>query len=78
VEDEHFLECIASGAEPLSGGQSGLSVVRVLEGAEKSLRTGMPVDLRPAAPKLTIATRRSALKESGLARAATTTVVAGS
>jgi predicted dehydrogenase len=77
VEDEHFLECIASGAEPLSGGASGLSVVRVLEGAEESLRTGMPVDLRPAAPRLRIAAQRSALTESGRSRA-TSTVVAGS
>ena len=50
VEDDHFVECVTSGAEPLSGGESGLSVVRVLAGAEESLRTGMPVDIRT--PKL--------------------------
>ena len=46
VENEHFLSCIETGTEPLSGGASGLSVVRVLEGAQESLRTGRPVDLR--------------------------------
>jgi predicted dehydrogenase len=46
VEAEHFIDCILTGAEPLSGAASGLSVVRVLAGAEESLRTGMPVDLR--------------------------------
>jgi predicted dehydrogenase len=46
VEAEHFLECILTGTEPLSGGASGLRVVRALAGAEESLRTGLPVDLR--------------------------------
>jgi predicted dehydrogenase len=45
VEDQHFLDSILTGTEPISGGRSGLSVVRVLAGAEESLRTGMPVDL---------------------------------
>lgn len=49
VEDEHFLTCIATGAEPLSNGVNGLRVVRVLAAADESLRTGLPVDVcRPA------------------------------
>jgi predicted dehydrogenase len=47
VENEHFLHCIETGTEPISGGQSGLAVVRVLEAAEHSLRSGVPVDLEP-------------------------------
>jgi predicted dehydrogenase len=37
LECEHFLECIRSGAPPLTGGRQGLAVVRVLEGAQASL-----------------------------------------
>ncbi len=35
---QHFLDCIEGGAEPLSGGDSGRDVVRVLEASSKSLR----------------------------------------
>ena len=37
AECEHFLERIADGAEPRSGGESGLRVVRVLEALQRSL-----------------------------------------
>ncbi len=37
VECQHFLDCIRSGEVPLSGGRSGLRVVRVLEGLQRSL-----------------------------------------
>jgi len=36
----HFVECIATGATPLSGGKEGLSLVRVLEAADASLDKG--------------------------------------
>jgi predicted dehydrogenase len=49
AEMEHFLHCIETGEEPVSGGASGLGVVRVLEAAEHSLHTGMPVELEPLA-----------------------------
>jgi predicted dehydrogenase len=53
VEAQHFLECIRNGKQPLSDGESGLRVVRVLEAAVRSLeRRGQPVELemndRPA------------------------------
>jgi predicted dehydrogenase len=38
TECQHFLDCILKGAEPLTDGQCGLEVLRVLEAAEKSLR----------------------------------------
>lgn len=38
AECQHFLDCIATGAKPLTDGESGLKVVRVLEAAEQSLR----------------------------------------
>ncbi len=37
VECEHFVECLRTGAAPLSDGRSGLRVVRVLERLQRSL-----------------------------------------
>jgi predicted dehydrogenase len=37
LECEHFVECIVSGATPRSDGESGLRVVRVLEGLQAAL-----------------------------------------
>jgi len=38
AECDHFLECIATGARPLTGGESGAAAVRVLEALSRSLR----------------------------------------
>jgi len=38
LEDQHFLDCLATGAAPLSDGRSGVEVVRVLEEADAQLR----------------------------------------
>jgi predicted dehydrogenase len=40
LECRHFLECIVSGAEPRTGRQDGLEVVRILAAAEESMRGG--------------------------------------
>ena len=40
VECEHFLECVRTSAVPESDGREGLLVVRILEAASESLRTG--------------------------------------
>lgn len=40
AECNHFLECIASGTAPLTGGQEGVAVVRVLEAMHRSIRNG--------------------------------------
>jgi len=40
VECEHFLDCVRTGAVPESDGREGLLVVRILEAASESLRTG--------------------------------------
>jgi len=46
VEIQHFAECIATGAEPLTGGEAGLRVVRILESASLSMKQrGKLVDL---------------------------------
>lgn len=42
----HFLECIMSRKRPLTDGESGLRVLRILDGAERSLGlNGAPVEL---------------------------------
>jgi predicted dehydrogenase len=40
VECMHFLDCIEKGERPLTDGECGLQVLRVLEAAEQSLREG--------------------------------------
>ena len=37
VETRYFLDCIQNGTKPINDGHAGLRVVRILEGAEKSL-----------------------------------------
>ena len=37
LEIEHFLDCVRQGSAPVSDGDSGLRVVRVLEGLQRSL-----------------------------------------
>ena len=44
VECQHFLECVRTRSRPLSDGQDGLRVIRVLDAAQKSLeRGGVPI-----------------------------------
>ena len=46
AECQHFLECIQTGATPLTGGARGLEVVRILEASSESLKqSGSPVYL---------------------------------
>lgn len=45
-ECSHFIDCIRSGSEPLSGGREGLDVLRVLEAGQRSLEAGgAPISL---------------------------------
>jgi predicted dehydrogenase len=44
TECQHFLDCIEKGAQPLTGGDQGLELVRILEAASTSLKNaGAPV-----------------------------------
>ncbi|HLL68095.1 MAG TPA: Gfo/Idh/MocA family oxidoreductase [Micromonosporaceae bacterium] len=43
VQDEHFVECIATGRRPRTDGESGLAVVHVLEAAAQSMQLGSPI-----------------------------------
>lgn len=40
VECQHFVDCISTGSEPRTGGESALRVVRGLEAAERSMKSG--------------------------------------
>jgi len=40
TECEHFVECIATRAAPLTGGEEGLQVLRILEACQASLENG--------------------------------------
>ena len=46
AECAHFLECVRTGREPLTGARSGLDVVRVLEAASAALASGLTVRVR--------------------------------
>lgn len=47
VEARHFLSCVEKQEEPITGGQTGLRVVRILEAASRSMREhGRPIELR--------------------------------
>ena len=46
AEARHFAECVETGKRPLTDGQAGLNVVRILEAASASIRNrGQPVEL---------------------------------
>jgi predicted dehydrogenase len=46
VECQHFLDCINTGASPISNGQRGLELVKILEASSKSLKAnGAPIYL---------------------------------
>jgi len=46
TECQHFLDCIQTGATPITDGQQGLEIVKILEASTASLKlNGAPVDL---------------------------------
>jgi predicted dehydrogenase len=47
TECQHFLDCIRTGKVPLTDGQRGLEVVRILEASTASLKLkGAPIELK--------------------------------
>lgn len=44
----HFVQCVESGAKPLTDGRNGVDVIRVLEAVQKSMEiNGVPVEVNP-------------------------------
>jgi hypothetical protein len=62
VECQHFIDCINSGAMPISNGHAGMELVRILEASNESLKQrGAEVFLdRAEQPKPVIQIRSSA------------------
>jgi predicted dehydrogenase len=59
AECQHFLDCIKTGANPLTAGENGLELVRILEAASQSLKNqGAPVALTRPSELLPSLTRR--------------------
>jgi predicted dehydrogenase len=52
LEDQHFIDCVRSGARPTSDGASGLAVISVLDAIDRSLSTGKAVDVANELPDL--------------------------
>ena len=54
AEVEHFLDCIETGAPPLTGGEDGLAVVETLERCSAALRLGpsLPVRMKDGKPTI--------------------------
>jgi predicted dehydrogenase len=51
AEVAHFIDCITNGTQPITGGEAGLRVVRLLEGATQSMNTqGRPVSVDAGTP----------------------------
>jgi predicted dehydrogenase len=67
VQDEHFVDCILSGKIPQSDGSVGLSVVRVLEAAQRSIDCGGPVRLDESGPAPTRAAALASALRGGTA-----------
>ena len=70
IECQHFLDCIRDGAKPLSSGEQGRQLVKVLEAASTSLRRGgAAVSLAEAKEKhATSPVNGSAVREEVLAK----------
>ena len=59
TEIEHFVDCVCTGACPISNGITGLQVVRILEAASRSIQAqGNPVRLGGGSTHLTGLTNR--------------------
>lgn len=51
LEAQHFLECVADRSTPLTDGNNGVQVVRVIDAAQRSLKAnGQPVAVTVGAP----------------------------
>jgi len=47
LETQHFADCVLNGSKPLTGGEAGLEVVKVLTASTKSLKqNGIPVEIK--------------------------------
>src|SRR4051812_11186990 len=70
IECQHFLDCINHGRVPLTSGEKGMELVRILEAASVSLkRGGAPVDFGQQTPARMVPTTNLAIHIQTPARA---------
>src|SRR5215212_7170012 len=70
IECQHFLDCINHSRVPLTSGEKGMELVRILEAASVSLkRGGAPVDFAQHAPARVVPTTNLAIHIQTPARA---------
>jgi predicted dehydrogenase len=63
IECQHFIDCINHSRTPLTSGEKGMELVRILEAASVSLkRGGAPVDFSQQAPARTVPTANLAIR----------------
>ena len=62
IETQHFLDCIKNGTQPLTSGENGLDIVRVLEASSQSLsQNGAPISLtQKTSPKKSTSAKKTA------------------
>lgn len=62
IECQHFLDCINQGRTPLTSGEKGMELVRILEASSLSLkRGGAPVEFTAQAPARVVPTTNLAI-----------------
>src|SRR6201992_819918 len=67
TECQHFVDCIRNGGTPLTSGQQGLDLVRILEASSESLKLGgAMVHLHPENVRTTTASGRRAVPERSM------------
>ena len=67
IEIDHFLHCIEKGELPITGGEAGLRVVRVLEAATQSvIHQGLPVEIKHRAFRDEVGPTRNLVDERKL------------
>ncbi len=54
LECLHFLECVREGRRPRTDVNEGIGVLAVLEAAQRSMKSGAPVDLNAAEPPVPV------------------------
>lgn len=60
LEVQHFIECVRSGERPLSGGASGVAVIKVLDAIDRSLAIGQGVEVEEPLVEMTPPARQFA------------------
>src|SRR6185295_16797104 len=70
IECQHFLDCINHGRTPLTSGEKGMELVRILEAASASLkRGGAPIEFNAQNSARTVPTANLAIHIQTPARA---------